>query len=196
MQTGMVGLGRMGASMAGRLMQGGHTCVAHDVHPAAIEPLTAQGTTGAASSRQLVAALARPRAIWLIVPAAVVDDALAELVPLLDADDTVIDGGNSNHRDDIRRASALKASGIHHVDVGTSGGVARAKRGYCLMIGGEGTVVQRLVPLFATLAPVLRAALYARFASRGEADFANRVGSAMRHEFGGHVEKGAPKAGG
>ena len=340
MQIGLIGLGRMGANMVSRLMHGGHACVVHDVHPAAIERLTAQGATGAASLQQLVAALARPRAIWLMVPAAVVDDALGELVPLLDADDIVIDGGNSNYRDDIRRATKLQASGIHHVDVGTSGGVAGAERGYCLMIGGEDTVVQRLAPLFATLAPgaeaavptpgrkpgsgsaeqgylhcgwhgaghfvkmvhngieygvmaayaeglnilrnanvgkrahtadaettplrepalyqyemdlpeiaevwrrgsvigswlldltaaalaadstiagfegrvsdsgegrwtvqaaideavpapVLSAALYARFASRGEADFANRVLSAMRHEFGGHVEKDAAKA--
>ena len=340
MQIGLIGLGRMGANMVSRLMHGGHACVVHDVHPAAIERLTAQGATGAASLQQLVAALARPRAIWLMVPAAVVDDALGELVPLLDADDIVIDGGNSNYRDDIRRATTLQASAIHHVDVGTSGGVAGAERGYCLMIGGEDTVVQRLVPLFETLtpganaapstpgrtpgrgstdrgylhcgphgaghfvkmihngieygvmaayaeglnilrnadagkrshsvdaettplrepalfqyemdlpeiaelwrrgsvigswlldltaaalaadstlagfegrvsdsgegrwtvqaaideavpAPVLSAALYARFASRGEADFANRVLSAMRHEFGGHVEKDAAKA--
>ena len=342
MQIGMVGLGRMGASMVGRLMGGGHACVVHDVHPAVIERLTAQGATGAASLPQLVAALARPRAIWLMVPAAIVDGALGELVPLLDADDIVIDGGNSNYRDDIRRATTLEASGIHHVDVGTSGGVAGAERGYCLMIGGEDSVVQRLAPLFATLAPgagaapptpgrkpgsgsadqgylhcgphgaghfvkmvhngieygvmaayaeglnilrnanvgkrartadaettplrepelyqyemdlpaiaevwrrgsvigswlldltaaalaadpmlagfegrvsdsgegrwtvqaaideavpapVLSAALYARFTSRGEADFANRVLSAMRHEFGGHVEKADPRAGG
>ena len=342
MQIGMVGLGRMGASMVGRLMQGGHACVVHDVQPAAMDRLMSRGATGAVSLQQLVNALARPRAIWLMVPAAIVDDALAELVPLLDADDIVIDGGNSNYRDDIRRATALKASGIHHVDVGTSGGVAGAERGYCLMIGGEDTVVQRLVPLFATLAPgagaapptpgrqpgrgsaeqgylhcgphgaghfvkmvhngieygvmaayaeglnilrnanvgkqthtadaettplrepalyqyemdlpeiaelwrrgsvigswlldltaaalatdpalagfegrvsdsgegrwtvqaaideavpapVLSAALYARFASRGEADFADRVLSAMRHEFGGHVEKADPRAAG
>ena len=341
MQIGMVGLGRMGANMVGRLMRGGHTCVVHDVQPAAVDRLTSQGATGTASLPQLVAALARPRAIWLMVPAALVDEVLAALAPLLGADDIVIDGGNSNYRDDIRRATTLQASGIHHVDVGTSGGVAGAERGYCLMIGGEDTVVQRLAPLFATLAsgagaapptpgrkpgsgsadqgylhcgphgtghfvkmvhngieygvmaayaeglnilrnanvgkrahpadaettplrepelyqyemdlpeiaevwrrgsvigswlldltaaalaadptlagfegrvsdsgegrwtvqaaideavpaPVLSAALYARFASRGEADFANRVLSAMRHEFGGHVEKGAPKAG-
>ena len=340
MQVGMVGLGRMGASMVGRLMGGGHACVVHDVHLAAMERLTAQGATGATSLPQLVAALVRPRAIWLMVPAALVEEVLAALAPLLDADDIVIDGGNSNYRDDIRRAATLQASGIHHVDVGTSGGVAGAERGYCLMIGGEDSVVQRLAPLFATLAPgagaapptpgrkpgsgsadqgylhcgphgaghfvkmvhngieygvmaayaeglnilrnanvgkrahaadaettplrepelyqyemdlpqiaevwrrgsvigswlldltaaalaadptlagfegrvsdsgegrwtvqaaideavpapVLSAALYARFASRGEADFASRVLSAMRHEFGGHVEKGAPKA--
>ncbi len=342
MQIGMVGLGRMGASMVGRLMQGGHSCVVHDVQPTAVDRLTSQGATGAASLQHLVTALAPPRAVWLMVPAALVDEVLAALAPLLDADDIVIDGGNSNYRDDIRRATTLQASGIHHVDVGTSGGVAGAERGYCLMIGGEDTVVQRLAPLFATLAPgagaapptpgrkpgsgtadqgflhcgphgaghfvkmvhngieygvmaayaeglnilrnanvgkrahpadaettplrepelypyemdlpeitevwrrgsvigswlldltatalaadpllagfagrvsdsgegrwavqaaideavpvpVLSAALYARFASRGEDDFANRVLSAMRQEFGGHVEKGAPKAGG
>ena len=341
MQIGMVGLGRMGASMVGRLMGAGHACVVHDVNLAVIERLTAQGATGAASLQQLVTALMRPRAIWLMVPASLVEEVLAALAPLLDADDIVIDGGNSNYRDDIRRATTLQASEIHHVDVGTSGGVAGAERGYCLMIGGEDAVVQRLAPLFATLAPgagaapptpgrkpgsgsadqgylhcgphgaghfvkmvhngieygvmaayaeglnilrnanvgkrahpadaettplrepelyqyemdlpeiaevwrrgsvigswlldltaaalaadptlagfegrvsdsgegrwavqaaideavpvpVLSAALYARFASRGEADFASRVLSAMRHEFGGHVEKDAPKAG-
>ena len=342
MQIAMVGLGRMGANMVGRLIRGGHTCVVHDVQPAAIDRLTSRGATGAASLQQLVNALVRPRAIWLMVPAAVVDDALSELVPLLDANDIVIDGGNSNYRDDIRRATLLQASGIRLVDVGTSGGVAGAERGYCLMIGGEDTVVQYLAPLFASLvpgagaapptpgrkpgsgsadqgylhcgphgaghfvkmvhngieygvmaayaeglnilrnanvgkrthpadaettplrepelyqyemdlpeiaevwrrgsvigswlldltaaalaadptlasfegrvsdsgegrwtvqaaideavpAPVLSAALYARFASRGEADFASRVLSAMRQEFGGHAEKGVPKAGG
>ena len=342
MQIGMVGLGRMGASMVVRLMQGGHTCVVHDVQPAAIDRLTSKGATGAASLQRLVSALAQPRAVWLMVPAALVDQVLAALAPLLDADDIVIDGGNSNYRDDIRRATELQASGIHHADVGTSGGVAGAERGYCLMIGGEDTVVQRLAPLFAALAPgtgaapptpgrkpgsgsadqgylhcgphgaghfvkmvhngieygvmaayaeglnilrnanvgkrahtadaettplrepalyqyemdlpeiaelwrrgsvicswlldltaaalaadpalagfegrvsdsgegrwtvqasideavpapVLSAALYARFASRGEADFSNRVLSAMRHEFGGHVEKADPRAGG
>jgi 6-phosphogluconate dehydrogenase len=326
--------------MAGRLMQGGHPCVVHDVQPAAIDRLTSKGATGAASLQQLVTVLARSRAIWLMVPAGLVDQVLAALAPLLDADDIVIDGGNSNYRDDIRRAATLQARAIHHVDVGTSGGVAGAERGYCLMIGGEGGVVQRLVPLFGTLvpgadsapstpgrlpgrssadcgylhcephgaghfvkmvhngieyglmaahaeglnilrnadvgkrantadaettplrepslyqydmdlpeiaelwrrgsvigswlldltaaalaadpalggfegrvsdsgegrwtvqaaideavpAPVLSAALYARFASRDEADFANCVLSAMRHEFGGDVEKGAPKA--
>ncbi len=343
MQIGMIGLGRMGANMTGRLLRGGHACVVHDLHRSAVEGLAAQGATGAASLQQLVATLARPRAIWLMVPAALVDQALAALASLLDAGDIVIDGGNSYYRDDIRRATELRASGIHHVDVGTSGGVAGFERGYCLMIGGEDAVVQRLSPLFATLAPgvgavaptpgrnrnggsaeqgylhcgphgaghfvkmvhngieygvmaayaeglnilrnanvgkrpsavdaettplrdpelyqyemdlpeiaevwrrgsvigswlldltaaalaadpalarfhgrvsdsgegrwtiqaaideavpapVLSAALYARFSSRGEADFANRVLSAMRHEFGGHVEKadGEPKAG-
>jgi len=341
MQIGMVGLGRMGANMVGRLMQGGHACVVHDVQPAAIDRLAGKGAIGAASLQQLVGALARPRAIWLMIPAALVDEVLAALAPLLDVDDIVIDGGNSNYRDDIRRAATLQGRAIHHVDVGTSGGVAGAERGYCLMIGGDGAVVQRLMPLFETLAPgadaasstpgrlpgrssadrgylhcgphgaghfvkmvhngieyglmaayaeglnilrnanagkrvhtadaettplrepalyqydmdlpeiaelwrrgsvigswlldltaaalaadpalagfegrvadsgegrwtvqaaidesvpapVLSAALYARFGSRGEADFANRVLSAMRHEFGGHVEKSAPSAG-
>ena len=341
MQIGMIGLGRMGANMTGRLMRGGHVCVVHDMQPEAIERLVAQGATGAASLQQLVKALALPRAIWLMVPAADVDQALTALAPLLDAGDIVIDGGNSYYRDDIRRAADLHASGIHYVDVGTSGGVAGFDRGYCLMIGGEDAVVQHLTPLFVTLAPgvgvaaptpgrrnngsaeqgylhcgphgaghfvkmvhngieygvmaayaeglnilrsanigkhadgvdaettplrnpemyqyemdlpeitevwrrgsvigswlldltaaalaadpelagfhgrvsdsgegrwtiqaaideavpapVLSAALYARFSSRGEADFANRVLSAMRHEFGGHVEKaaGEPKA--
>ncbi|HEY8707038.1 MAG TPA: decarboxylating 6-phosphogluconate dehydrogenase [Burkholderiaceae bacterium] len=158
MQIGMIGLGRMGANMTGRLMRGGHVCIVHDMHPAAVEGLVTQGATGAASLQQLVTMLVRPRAIWLMVPAGVVDQSLAALVPLLDAGDIVIDGGNSYYRDDIRRATGLRASGIHHVDVGTSGGVAGLDRGYCLMIGGEDAVVQQLVPLLATLAPGIGAA--------------------------------------
>ena len=134
MQIGMVGLGRMGASMVGRLLGGGHTCVVHDVQPAAVDRLRSQGASGAASLQQLVTALSRPRAIWLMIPAALVDEMLARLEPLLDADDIVIDRGNPHYRDDIRRAAALKASGIHHIGVGTSGGVAGAERGYCLMM--------------------------------------------------------------
>ena len=153
MQLGMIGLGRMGASMVRRLMDKGHECVVHDTHPAAVAALHAQGAVGAASIAELVAALRRPRAIWLMVPAGVVDPVLLELVPHLDAGDIVIDGGNSYYRDDIRRAQALSASGRHHVDVGTSGGVAGLDRGYCLMIGGEPEVVERLQPIFAALAP-------------------------------------------
>jgi 6-phosphogluconate dehydrogenase len=334
-QLGMIGLGRMGASMAQRLMRCGHECVGYDVHPAAVQALIADGATGAASVEDLIAALSRPRTVWLMVPAAAVDQTLATLVPLLEAGDIVIDGGNSYYRDDIRRAAELKPRAIHYVDVGTSGGVAGLERGYCLMIGGEDEIVRHLTPIFATLAsgehaapqtpgrdnrrstaqegylhcgphgaghfvkmvhngieyglmaayaeglnilrsadvgkrthdsdaettplphpeyyqydfdlpeitelwrrgsvigswlldltaaalgndrrlekyagrvsdsgegrwtiaaaideavpaPVLSAALYARFSSRGHADFANRVLSAMRHEFGGHVEK-------
>ena len=339
MQIGMIGLGRMGASMVTRLMRGGHDCVVHDRTPQAIERLVALGATGAASLRPFVQALKPPRAVWLMVPAAVVDDLLETLTPLLRAGDIVVDGGNSHYHDDLRRAAALAARSIDHVDVGTSGGVAGLERGYCLMIGGQDEAVRQLAPIFVTLAPgvgtamptpgraagsgsadqgwlhcgphgaghfvkmvhngieyglmaayaeglnilrradaglqdqavdaettplrtpehfqytmdlpqiaevwrrgsvigswlldltasalaadplltgyegrvsdsgegrwtvqaaideavpapVLSAALYARFDSRGEADFANRVQSAMRHEFGGHVEKPGPE---
>ena len=337
MQIGMIGLGRMGASMVTRLLRGGHDCVVYDHAPEGIAGLVALGATGAVSLQQFVDALKAPRAAWLMVPAAAVDAVLTQLLPLLHAGDIVIDGGNSHYHDDLRRAAALAPSGIAHVDVGTSGGVAGLERGYCLMIGGGKEPVQHLAPVFATLAPgagtvaptpgrvaerssadqgwlhcgphgaghfvkmvhngieyglmaayaeglnilhhadvglhehtidaettplrrpehyqyaldipeiaevwrrgsvigswlldltaealagdaaladyegrisdsgegrwtvqaaideavpapVLSAALYARFGSRGEADFANRVQSAMRHEFGGHVEKAA-----
>jgi 6-phosphogluconate dehydrogenase len=158
MQIGMIGLGRMGASMTRRLVQGGHTCVVHDRDPAAVDRLAVQGATGAASLPQLVTALARPRAIWLMVPAAVVDPLLAELSPLLDAGDILVDGGNSYYRDDIRRAGDLRTLGIRYIDVGTSGGVAGFDRGYCLMIGGEGDAVQHLTPIFSALAPGVDAA--------------------------------------
>ena len=335
MHIGMIGLGRMGASMVTRLLRGSHDCVVHDQAPEGIARLVALGATGAASLPQLVDQLKAPRAVWLMVPAAAVDGLLDQLTPLLQAGDIVIDGGNSHYHDDLRRAADLAASNIAHVDVGTSGGVAGLERGYCLMIGGSKESVQHLAPVFATLAPgagsaaatpgrrsgcssadqgwlhcgphgaghfvkmvhngieygvmaayaeglnilqhanvglrdhavdaettplrepalyqyemdlpeiaevwrrgsvigswlldltaaalaedptldsyegrvsdsgegrwtvqaaideavpapVLSAALYARFGSRGEADFANRVQSAMRHEFGGHVEK-------
>ncbi|WP_341303284.1 phosphogluconate dehydrogenase (NAD(+)-dependent, decarboxylating) [Pseudomonas sp. TMP25] len=335
MQIGMIGLGRMGASMVTRLLRGGHDCVVHDHAPENIARLTALGATGGESLAQFVDLLQAPRVVWLMVPAASVDALLEQLTPLLQAGDIVIDGGNSHYHDDLRRAQALAALSIAHVDVGTSGGVAGLERGYCLMIGGANESVQRLAPLFVTLAPgtgssaptpgrqagqssadqgwlhcgphgaghfvkmvhngieygvmaayaeglnilhnanvgmrehavdaettplrqpahyqyamdlpeiaevwrrgsvigswlldltaealaadpaltgyagrvsdsgegrwtvqaaidegvptpVLSAALYARFSSRGEADFANRVQSAMRHEFGGHVEK-------
>lgn len=337
MQIGMIGLGRMGASMTTRLLRGGHQCVVHDQSPEAMQRLTDLGATASISLEQLVSTLEAPRAVWLMVPAAVVDGVLAQLTPLLAAGDIVIDGGNSYYHDDLRRAAALQPHGIHYVDVGTSGGIAGLDRGYCLMVGGD-DAVQHLAPIFETLAPgkgnapptpgraadagtadrgwlhcgphgaghfvkmvhngieygimaayaeglnilhhanvgkhppvadaettplrhperfqyemnlpeiaevwrrgsvigswlldltaaalavdpaladfegrvsdsgegrwtvqaaideavpvpVLSAALYARFGSRGEADFANRVQSAMRHEFGGHVEKPAP----
>ena len=153
MQVGMVGLGRMGSGMVRRLMAKGHECVVYDHQPAAIKHLESIGAIGAPTLEQMVQRLARPRAIWLMVPAAVVDDALAKLVPLLNADDTVIDGGNSYYRDDIRRGADLKRQGIHYVDVGTSGGLAGFERGYCLMIGGELDVARRLEPVFSALAP-------------------------------------------
>jgi 6-phosphogluconate dehydrogenase len=153
MQIGMIGLGRMGANMVRRLMDGGHQCAVHDVSADAIRALADQGATPAASLDELVAKLARPRAIWLMVPAAVVDASLEALVPRLEAGDVLIDGGNSYYRDDIRRAERLAARGLHYIDCGTSGGVWGRERGYCLMIGGEPEVVKGLDPIFQTLAP-------------------------------------------
>ena len=158
MQLGMIGLGRMGSDMVRRLTKGGHECVLYDVHAEAITQLLQRGTVGASSLEDLVARLTKPRAIWLMVPAAVVDQALAQLAPLLEAGDTVIDGGNSYYRDDIRRGAELDPREIHYVDVGTSGGVAGLDRGYCLMIGGNTEIVRRLAPIFATLAPGVDAA--------------------------------------
>ncbi len=153
MQVGMIGLGRMGANMARRLVRGEHECVVYDVAPDAVRALGREGAVGAASLDDLAARLVPPRVVWLMVPAAVVDATLDDLVPKLGAGDVVVDGGNSHYRDDIERAKRLGARGIHHVDCGTSGGVWGAERGYCLMIGGEPDVVGRLDPLFATLAP-------------------------------------------
>jgi 6-phosphogluconate dehydrogenase len=158
MQLGMIGLGRMGASMVRRLLGKGLECVVHDAQPAAVAELREQGAQGAASLQDLVSKLASPRAIWIMVPAGVVDQVLEQLAPHLQAGDIVIDGGNSYYRDDIRRASELASAGLHHVDVGTSGGVAGMDRGYCLMIGGEATIVEHLKPVFAALAPGVGAA--------------------------------------
>ncbi len=152
MQIGMIGLGRMGANMTTRLLRGGHACVVHDQSPQAVQGLVALGATGTASLQQLVSTLAQPRAVWLMVPAAVVDAVLAQLTPLLAAGDIVIDGGNSYYHDDLRRAAALQPLGIHYLDVGTSGGIAGLERGYCLMVGGD-EAVQHLAPVFETLAP-------------------------------------------
>ncbi len=154
----MIGLGRMGASMVRRLLRAGHHCVVYDVHPAASQPLVQEGAVGGSSLGEFVQKLKSPRAIWLMVPAAVVDSTITGLVPLLSPGDIVIDGGNSYYHDDIRRATELKPKGIHYVDVGTSGGVWGADRGYCLMIGGEQAVIQHLDPVFATLAPGIEAA--------------------------------------
>ena len=153
MQLGMIGLGRMGANMVRRLIRNGHDCVVFDRAPAAVVDLVAEKATGAASLAELVQKLDRPRAVWLMVPAAVVDEAIADLVPLLESGDILIDGGNSYYVDDIRRAQELAANGIHYVDVGTSGGVWGLERGYCMMIGGESAPVRHLDPIFATLAP-------------------------------------------
>ena len=136
-----------------RVMRAGHKCVVYDVHAEAIQALVKEGATGATSLKDLVGKLEKPRAVWLMVPAAIVDQTLSELVPLLDRGDCVIDGGNSYYHDDIRRAKDLTAKGLHYLDVGTSGGVWGLERGYCMMIGGERPVVQRLDPIFATLAP-------------------------------------------
>ncbi len=288
MQIGMIGLGRMGANMARRLIRKGHTCVVFNRSPQAVNELIKEKAIGATSLADIVKRLEKPRAIWLMVPAAVVDDNIADLSPHLEAGDILIDGGNSYYVDDLRRAKQLSSQEIHYVDVGTSGGVWGLERGYCMMIGGEAEVVQRLDPIFAALAPgigdiprtagrekingtaeqgylhcgpngaghfvkmvhngieygvmaayaegisilrkanagkqaseaadghvsdsgegrwtikaaideavpapVLTAALYERFSSRGEADFANKLLSAMRYEFGGHLEKSDGKS--
>ena len=153
MQLGMVGLGRMGANMVRRLMRGGHECVVYDRNAEAVSLLAGEGATGAASLAEFVSKLQQPRAVWIMVPAAVVDSTLNELAALLEANDIIIDGGNSYYVDDIRRAQELKAKGIHYVDVGTSGGVWGMERGYCQMIGGENEIVAHLDPIFKTLSP-------------------------------------------
>ncbi len=153
MQIGMIGLGRMGANMVRRLLRAGHECVVLDRSQEAVAALALEGATGTGSLTQFVARLARPRALWLMVPAAAVDGMLAQLLPLLDEGDLIVDGGNSYYVDDLRRAQQLRASGLHYVDVGTSGGVWGLERGYCLMIGGEESAVGRLAPVFASLAP-------------------------------------------
>jgi 6-phosphogluconate dehydrogenase len=153
MQLGMIGLGRMGANMVRRLIKGGHQCVVFDMSPKVVKELTQEQAVGASSLADLVKKLQKPRAVWLMVPAAVVDRTIADLVPLLEKGDTLIDGGNSYYIDDIRRANELAPKGVHYVDVGTSGGIWGLERGYCMMIGGEPEVVTRLDPIFARLAP-------------------------------------------
>ena len=174
MQLGMVGLGRMGANMVRRLIRGGHECVVFDMSPKSVEDLVKKKAVGSSSLADMVKKLKAPRAVWLMVPAAVVDRSIADIVPLLEPGDTLIDGGNSYYIDDIRRAKELAAKKIHYVDVGTSGGVWGLERGYCMMIGGEKDVVQRLDPIFATLAP-------------GVGDVARTPG---REGVGGTAEKG------
>ncbi|MGH6853000.1 MAG: phosphogluconate dehydrogenase (NAD(+)-dependent, decarboxylating) [Methylocella sp.] len=153
MELGMVGLGRMGANMVRRLLQGGHQCVAFDTNAASVKGVAGEGAAGASSLGDLVKKLKPPRAVWLMVPAAVVDSTLHDLGGFLQKDDMVIDGGNSYYIDDIRRAKEFEQKGVHYLDVGTSGGVWGFERGYCMMIGGEAGAVRRLDPVFKTLAP-------------------------------------------
>ena len=153
MQIGMIGLGRMGANMVRRLQRDGHQCVVFDRSPEAVQVLAKEGATAAASLPDFIAKLSAPRAVWLMLPAAIVDASIAELTPLLGADDVLIDGGNSYYKDDIIRAKQLSTKSVHYVDVGVSGGVWGLERGYCLMIGGDQKAVSRLQPIFASLAP-------------------------------------------
>jgi 6-phosphogluconate dehydrogenase len=158
MQLGMVGLGRMGANLVRRLMRDGHECVVYDVNPAMAEPLVAEGATAAASLDEFVAALTPPRAAWVMVPAAFAGETVFDVAGRMEPDDVVIDGGNTYYRDDIDRAAKLTESGVHYVDIGTSGGVFGLERGFCLMVGGENEVVTRLDPILRTIAPGVDAA--------------------------------------
>src|ERR1700728_436405 len=174
LQLGMIGLGRMGSNMVRRLIKGGHQCVVYDRTQKTVDQLAQEKAIGSSSLEDFVKKLQKPRAIWLMVPAGVVDQSIKELVPLLDPDDILIDGGNSYYVDDIRRAKDLAAKNIHYVDVGTSGGVWGLERGYCMMIGGEKSVVKHLDPLFSCLAP-------------GIGDIPRTPG---REKVGGTAEKG------
>jgi len=158
MQLGLIGLGRMGANMCRRLMRAGHECVVYDVQADAVSRLVEDGAIGVASLVDLVARLERPRTVWMMVPAAVVEETVSAVAKLMEPDDVLIDGGNSNYRDDIRRAKRLASAGIHYLDVGTSGGIWGLDQGFCLMIGGEEPIARRLDPIFATLAPGVEAA--------------------------------------
>jgi 6-phosphogluconate dehydrogenase len=158
MHLGMIGLGRMGASLVRRLAKAGHKCVVYDVSAAAVKKMAGRGVRGAASIEELVAKLPKPCAVWVMVPAGVTGKTVEELAACMDAGDIIIDGGNSYYRDDILRAKELRQSGIHYVDCGTSGGVFGQERGYCLMIGGEDDVVRRLDPIFRSIAPGIKAA--------------------------------------
>ncbi len=174
MQLGMVGLGRMGANMVRRLMKNGHECVVYDVTPKSVTELAGEGATGSSSFQDFVQKLTKPRAIWLMIPAAVVDETVAQIVPHLEAGDILIDGGNSYYIDDIRRSKELEPKGIKYVDVGTSGGVWGLERGYCMMIGGPQDAVQHLDPIFKTIAP-------------GKGDISRTPG---REKMGGTAEDG------
>ena len=174
MQLGMVGLGRMGANMVRRLMKAGHECVVFDMSPKSVEELVKEKAVGSSSLKDFVSKLTKPRAVWLMIPAAVVDQTIAGIVPYLEAGDILIDGGNSYYIDDIRRANQLSPKGIHYVDVGTSGGVWGLERGYCMMIGGPNSAVQDLDPIFKSIAP-------------GIGDIPRTPG---RENMGGTVEQG------
>ena len=174
MQLGMIGLGRMGANMVRRLLKGGHECVVFDMSAKAVSEIAKEKAIGSASLAEFAKKLTKPRAVWLMVPAGVVDKSIADLLPHLESGDILIDGGNSYYVDDIRRATELKAKGIHYMDVGTSGGVWGLERGYCMMIGGEPGAVKHLDPVFATLAP-------------GVGDIARTPG---REKAGGTAEQG------
>jgi 6-phosphogluconate dehydrogenase len=158
MELGMIGLGRMGTNMVRRLLRAGHQCVVYDLHSEAVQALVKDGAVGTASLEDFASKLKAPRAVWMMLPAAVVDETLNTLIPFLNADDVIIDGGNSYYHDDIRRATELKPKGIHYVDAGTSGGVWGSERGYCLMIGGDDAVVLRIDPIFSALAPSIDSA--------------------------------------
>jgi 6-phosphogluconate dehydrogenase len=174
MQLGMIGLGRMGANMVRRLLKGGHQCVVFDMSPKAVAEMVTEKAVGTGSLAEFAKALSKPRAVWLMVPAGVVDKTIADLLPHLESGDILIDGGNSYYVDDIRRAKELAPKSIHYVDVGTSGGVWGLERGYCMMVGGETDTVKRLEPIFATLAP-------------GRGDIARTPG---REKAGGTAEQG------
>ena len=158
MHLGMIGLGRMGASLVRRLTKDGHRCVVYDLNPAAVKRIAGRGVRGSVSIDELVAKLAKPRAVWVMVPAGVTGKTVEELASRMEAGDIIIDGGNSYYRDDLERAKALKRTGIHYVDCGTSGGVFGLERGYCLMIGGEDPIVKHLDPIFRSIAPGVKAA--------------------------------------
>ncbi|MET1004161.1 MAG: phosphogluconate dehydrogenase (NAD(+)-dependent, decarboxylating) [Propionibacteriaceae bacterium] len=153
MQLGMIGLGRMGANIVRRLMRDGHDCVVYDVSPASIETLEGEGATGAPTLEEFVSKLEQPRVAWVMIPAGITGQTVEKLAALLDDGDIIIDGGNSNYRDDVRRAKALREKGIHYVDIGTSGGVFGLERGYCLMVGGDDTAIETIEPILKTIAP-------------------------------------------
>jgi 6-phosphogluconate dehydrogenase len=180
MQIGMVGLGRMGANMVRRLLKGGHQCVVYNRTQKAVDDLAGEGATGSLSLVDLVGKLQKPRCVWLMVPAAAVEQTIADLTPHMELGDILIDGGNSYYIDDIRRSKGLAATGIRYVDVGTSGGVWGLERGYCMMIGGDAEAVSHLDPVFETLAPGHRGGVEARQRARVVATGSHGVGAGSR----------------